>query len=108
MIEDAKQSNIRALFASTGVKGDAYPSAYYITELLMPNSINTAPLDTIKAFVDTKICTVAKRPTSSEIDSFFEELKSNGIDMDSIAQELLHNGLKAFKVAFKEILESLK
>jgi transaldolase len=108
MISSSKQPNVRALFASTGVKGGEYPKSYYITELLVPNSINTAPLDTIKAFVETKVCTSANRPTSEEIGEFFETLKSNDINMDEVCKELLNDGLKAFKVAFKEILESLK
>ena len=48
-------SNIRTLFASTGVKGDELSPDYYIKELLLENSINTAPLGTIKAFIASSL-----------------------------------------------------
>ena len=52
--------NVRALFASTGVKGNDLPKAYYVTELLYKNAVNTAPLETIEAFVQTGIKEIKK------------------------------------------------
>ena len=41
----------RVLFASTGVKGDEYIPSYYVDELIGASCINTAPIETIHAFV---------------------------------------------------------
>ncbi|CBG39685.1 transaldolase [Helicobacter mustelae] len=42
----------RVLFASTGVKGTGWAEDYYIKALLHPHSINTAPLQSIAAFLE--------------------------------------------------------
>ncbi len=107
-IERTALPNVRALFASTGVKGDVLKPDYYITELLVRNCINTAPLETIKAFVaSTKTCKVHEVSTQS-IDNFFNALEANGIVMETVCDELMHEGLKSFKEAFLEILNALE
>lgn len=108
LIEKAHLPNVRALFASTGVKGDELSPDYYIRELLLPNAINTAPLGTIKAFIDSsKECeTVELR--SDWIENFFHSLAANGIDMNVVCDALMDEGLRAFKDAFVEILDELK
>jgi len=108
MINEANLSNVRALFASTGVKGDDLPKAYYVTELLYPNCINTAPLDTIEAFRETGIKTVREPIEADVIDNFFLLLEEEGIDIGKIYDTLLHEGLDAFKKAFAEILKELE
>jgi len=99
--------NCRALFASTGVKGDDYAPDYYITELLAPNSINTAPVETIKAYVQ-KNQQEPKLPIAKEkIKEHFDKIASIGIDFEAELDKQIRDGLDAFKVAFKDILESL-
>jgi len=100
--------NVRALFASTGVKGNDLPKAYYVTELLYANSINTAPLETIDAFVQTGIKETATPIEQEVIDNFFLLLREKNIDIKAIYDSLLQEGLDAFKIAFKEILEELE
>ncbi|RUM69040.1 MAG: transaldolase [Sulfurospirillum sp.] len=100
--------NVRALFASTGVKGEDLPKAYYVTELLYDDSINTAPLETIEALVQTGI-KETRAPIDEEIiDNFFLLLEESGIDIKAIYDSLLEEGLDAFKIAFKEILNELE
>lgn len=102
IIENANLSNTKALFASTGVKGDEYEKSYYIDELMFKNSINTAPLDTIKAFLESK--KELKTPLDlDEIDAFLDKT-----DMKSAYEKLLKDGLVQFEVAFDEILKELE
>jgi len=106
-VEALHVSRCRTLFASTGVKGDNLRASYYVDELLAYNSVNTAPIDTIKAYIKGQDKS-AKLPISQEkIDAFFEEIKSAGIDFDEVVRVQIEDGLEAFKVAFKEILENL-
>ncbi len=108
MVEEQHIINTRTLFASTGVKGDNLQSDYYLKELLYPNSINTAPLKTIDAFLKNSEF-IPKEPLSnSVIDEYFKVLNNQGIDIDKIYNELIEEGIEAFKVAFGEILENLK
>ncbi len=107
LVESYGLPNVKTLFASTGVKGDDLAAHYYVDELIGANSINTAPLDTVAAAMANS-AKVAKLPIAqSEIDAFFGELKTSGVDFDKVCNELLADGLKQFEVAFKEILDEL-
>ena len=101
-------SGVRTLFASTGVKGDDLKKDHYITELLFENCVNTAPLDTIEAFLQVGKAKVKSPSSREEIESFFNTLKQNDIKMEQVYSELMNEGLEAFKEAFKEIIEELK
>lgn len=107
-ITSSNLPNVRTLFASTGVKGDDLPKAYYITELLYPNAINTAPLDTIDAFISTGIKKIQNPIDKATIDQFFDDLRNKEINLDVIYHDLLHEGIDAFKIAFREILDVLE
>ena len=107
-IEARKIKKLRVLFASTGVKGNELKPSYYIEELLAPNSVNTAPIKTIEAYVKNAP-TKAKLPIKqSKIDNLFESTNAAGIDVDAALEKLLIDGLSSFKDAFKEILDELE
>ncbi len=107
-IEALNVSGCRTLFASTGVKGDRLRPSYYIEELLAPNSVNTAPIATIDAFV-TANTRKAKLPiTQKKIDALFESIGKTGIGFDVVIEQQIADGLEAFKEAFAEILNELE
>jgi transaldolase len=98
----------RALFASTGVKGDALAGSYYVEEMLAYNSINTAPLEAIDAYIKTD-AKEAKLPIEThEVNALFQNIEATGIDFEGLLQQQIDDGLEAFKVAFQEILDALK
>jgi transaldolase len=107
-IEKFNNENIRTLFASTGVKGDKLSSSYYIDKLIYPNSINTAPLSTINAYISNDIFETSDIPTIQECDEYFELLDKYDIDIVKISDKLLQDGLEAFKLSFKTMLAKLK
>ncbi|MDD5401448.1 MAG: transaldolase [Sulfurimonas sp.] len=97
----------RVLFASTGVKDDSLPPHYYIEKLLAYNSVNTAPVETIKAFHSNGAKVSALPVSAQTIEEHFEKVKGLGIDFDTVLDKQIADGLKSFKDAFKDILESL-
>jgi len=97
----------RALFASTGVKGDSLPAHYYIDKLLAYNSVNTAPIDTISAFHADGVKKKCLPISDEIIKAHFEKIAKAGIDFDEVLDKQISDGLIAFEDAFKEILESL-
>lgn len=107
-VEKFKNANIRTLFASTGVKGDDLCPSYYIDTLIYPNSINTAPLNTIEAWLETGKKEQSEIITEKECDLFFKSLEKKNINLNSIYNTLLKDGLSAFKVSFQELLEKIK
>lgn len=106
-IEEIGVLGCRALFASTGVKDDSLPAHYYVESLLAYNSVNTAPIDTIKAF-DANTKKQKALPISDEvIKAHMEKVSGCGIDFEAVLDKQIADGLDAFKDAFKEILETL-
>jgi len=107
LVEKNHKANIRTLFASTGVKGDTLEADYYMKALLLPHSVNTAPLSTIEAFVQSKGVRVKELVEDSVINGYFTKLSDNGFEMNEIYDTLLKDGLTSFEKAFAEMLESL-
>ncbi|ADN09703.1 transaldolase [Sulfurimonas autotrophica] len=106
-IQSMNVQGCRALFASTGVKDNSLPPYYYVEKLLAYNSVNTAPVDTIKAFhahgTDKKALPIDK----NIIKDHFVQIEETGIKIDEVLQKQIDEGVEAFKEAFKEILEAL-
>jgi len=106
-IEAMKVPGCRALFASTGVKDDSLPAYYYVERLLAYNSVNTAPIDTIKSF-DADAKKEKALPVADDIiEAHFKKVAAAGIDLDEVLNTQISDGLLAFKDAFSEILETL-
>ncbi len=107
-VEALNVPDCRTLFASTGVKSDALPPYYYVDALLAPNSVNTAPIETIHAFVKDGDKTPKLPIDEEEIRTHFEKLEAAGIDFDAIAKTQTREGIEAFQTAFTQILEALE
>jgi transaldolase len=107
-IEKFQNANIRTLFASTGVKGDELNASYYVDNLIYPNSINTAPLNTIHAWLQEGSKTQSNIISEEEYNKFFKQLEKKGINMEGAYNALLKDGLSAFKVSFQELLKQIK
>lgn len=110
MIENNKIPNIRALFASTGVKGDELPKDYYIKGLMASHSVNTAPLATIEAYLkNAPLETKELLPMEDKfLNGYFMNLEDNGFNMNEIYKKLLDEGLVAFEESFQEMLDKIK
>jgi len=106
-IDEMKVDGCRTLFASTGVKDDSLPAHYYVEKLLAYNSVNTAPIDTIKAFDKTSSTSKALPIKIEVIKQHFEKISQIGIDFEEVLDKQIEDGLEAFKVAFNDILEAL-
>jgi transaldolase len=107
MIESHNLENVRALFASTGVKGEGLPANYYISGLMASHSINTAPLATIEAHLKSDDKGEVLPIDDAILNGYFTNLEDNGFNMDEICKKLLDDGLSAFEDAFKNMLASL-
>ena len=107
-IEAKGVDRCRTLFASTGVKGDDLRPSYYIDELLAAHSVNTAPVETIDAFVKGGDKTVKLPIDAMIIERHFQKIADAGIDFDAVVTKQIDDGLDAFKEAFREILSELE
>jgi transaldolase len=97
----------RPLWASTGVKSDAYPDTMYVTELVSPNTVNTMPEKTMDAVADhgeiVGDTVSGKGPESQEI---FDRISALGIDLTDVFLTLENEGVQKFEAAWNELLEA--
>jgi transaldolase len=96
----------RPLWASTGVKNPAYPDTKYIDELVGAHTVNTMPLDTMKAFADHGHLSgpSAQKDPSGDLDA----LAKAGIDMTEITDELLADGVTQFIDAMERLTAGIE
>ncbi|MBA1437977.1 MAG: transaldolase [Epsilonproteobacteria bacterium] len=106
-VEALHVEKCRTLFASTGVKDDSLPAHYYIEQLLAYNSVNTAPIETIEAYIVNGAKAKALPVSDTVIQEHFKQVEQAGIDLEAELQKQIDDGLQAFKDAFSEILEAL-
>ena len=107
-VEKFNNNNIRTLFASTGVKGNTLDSSYYIDNLIYKNTINTAPLATIKSWIENGAKIESTIISEQECDEYFGKLLKQNIDIDKISKQLLKEGLDSFKSSFDQLLKKVK
>ncbi|MAD42507.1 MAG: transaldolase [Arcobacter sp.] len=106
-INKFKNSNIRTLFASTGVKGNELAPSYYVDNLIFPNSVNTAPLSTIEDWVKDGVKKETCIMSEEDCNTYFAELKKKNVNIEKVYDDLLNQGLEAFKISFKDLLAKL-
>jgi transaldolase len=97
----------RVLWASTSTKNPDYPDTLYVDELIGPDTVNTMPEETIRAFQDHG----APRPTLqeglSEAQAVLDELAEVGVDYDEVTETVEREGVEKFEDSFRDLLDSL-
>lgn len=92
-IEKMDVNGCRTLFASTGVKDDSLEANYYIEKLLAYNSVNTAPIDTLKAYKENGLQEKMLPISKDIIEKHFSLVKEAGIDFDEVLDIQVKEGL---------------
>src|SRR5829696_73090 len=96
----------RPLWASTGVKNPAYPSTLYVWGLVGPHTVNTMPMATLEAARAEGGVTGATAAEDPAAD--LEALAAAGIDMEDVTDQLLREGIDAFMVPMKKLLDGIE
>ncbi len=97
----------RPLWASTSTKNPAYRDVMYIEELIADHSVNTAPPQTITAFLDHGKAELTIEKYLDEAKAVFQELESLGISIKNVTDELESEGVKAFSEAFTNLINAI-
>jgi transaldolase/glucose-6-phosphate isomerase len=95
----------RCLWASTSTKNPAYRDVLYVEELLVPETVDTMPPQTIVAFQEHG---EARRAPEAydEARATMSALAGAGIDMTQVTKQLEIEGVKSFTDSFISLLES--
>jgi len=97
----------RLLWGSTGTKNPKYSDIKYVDELIAPDTINTMPEATLNAFKDHGKAKVTIGEHMDEAEGVFRELKSLGISMKEVTDQLETEGVKAFADSYFALLDEI-
>jgi transaldolase len=98
----------RVLWASTSTKNPAYPDTLYVDELIGPDTVNTMPEETIKAYQDHGDPQPRLQSGLDEAKALLEKLKQVGVDYDDLTDTLEREGVEKFSDSFDQLLASLR
>lgn len=97
----------RILWGSTGTKNPKYSDIKYVEELIAPDSINTLPETTLDAFKDHGQAKITISDHLEEAERVFPELKSAGIEINDVTEQLEREGVKLFSDSFFTLLKEI-
>ena len=94
--------------ASTGTKNKAYSDVLYVESLIGPDTVNTLPPATLEAFRDHG---EVARTVDADVDAaerVLADLTALGIDMTSVTDKLLVDGIASFQKSFDGLLGGIE
>jgi transaldolase len=86
----------RLLWASTSTKNPAYSDVKYVEPLIGSGTINTLPLETLRAYRDHGRPALRLEEGAEEGRGLLESLPQAGIDLAALTQQLENQGVKKF------------
>jgi transaldolase/transaldolase/glucose-6-phosphate isomerase len=98
----------RLLWASTSSKNPKFKDTKYVEALIGPDTVDTAPLETIEAFRDHGVAASTLEQGLDHATEVLEKLKAGGIDIDQITQQLEDEGIDKFNKPFEKLLKSIE
>jgi len=97
----------RLLWASTGTKDPAYRDVKYVEALIGPDTVDTAPIETLDAYRDHGITKPSLEKDVAEAVRLLKRLPTIGIDLDKVTQQLEDEGVTKFNLPFDKLMETL-
>jgi transaldolase len=98
----------RLLWASTSVKDPAYPDTLYVEQLIGPETVNTMPEETIRAYQDHGQPAARLELDVDEARDALAAAEQAGVDYDDVTATLEREGVEKFAASFDELLRGLR
>ena len=98
----------RCLWASTSTKNPAYRDVLYVEELIGPETVNTMPEETIRAFQDHGRVALTLEEALDEAEDVFRRVADAGVDYDDVTATLEREGVEKFSDSFAELLDGIR
>jgi transaldolase len=97
----------RVLWASTSTKNPDYLDTLYVEELIGPDTVNTMPEETIRAYQDHGRPQARLQAEVGEARKLLDELARAGVDYDDLTDTLEREGVQKFTDSFEELIAAL-
>jgi len=94
----------RVLWASTGTKDPNAPDTLYVEALAAPDTIDTVPEKTLRAFAEHGTIRGVMREDGGDAEAVLARFATAGIDIDALAVQLQRDGAQAFVKSWKELM----
>jgi transaldolase len=107
-IADAGYNPQRLLLASTGTKDPRSSDILYIEALAAPNTVNTMPEGTLKAFADHGEVGAVMPPDGGDCEQVLAQFAKAGVDIDALAAQLQEEGAQAFVKSWNDLLRVIE
>ncbi len=98
----------RCLWASTSTKNPDYPDTLYVDELIGPETVNTMPLETVRAFQDHGTVADTLEQGVEDAQGLLAELERAGVDYDDVTDTLEREGVEKFSDSFEQLLDGIR
>jgi transaldolase len=93
----------RLLWASTGTKDPAAPDTLYLQALAAPDTVNTIPEATLKAFADHGRADRAMPVDGGDAEAVLKQFRGADVDIDALAEQLQHEGAASFTKSWQAL-----
>jgi transaldolase len=107
-LEEKGATKQRCLWASTSTKNPEYRDVLYVEELIGPETVNTMPEETIRAFQDHGEVRDTLTQGIDEARQLFDDLARVGVDYDDVVLTLEEEGVQKFADSFAELLDGVR
>lgn len=97
----------RLLWASTGTKDPKAPDTLYIEALAAPDTINTMPEKTLRAFADHGKVHGALAEDGGDSAATLERIAAAGVDIDALAGQLQRDGAESFVKSWNQLMQRI-
>ena len=94
----------RLLWASTGTKDPSAPDTLYVEALAAPETVNTMPEKTLKAFADHGKIAGVMATDGADSSAVLAQFAAAGIDVDALGAQLQRDGAASFVASWQELL----
>ena len=98
----------RLLWASTGVKDPSAPDTLYVSALAAPDTVDTMPEKTLRAFADHGQLNGVMNVDGGDAEKTLEQIGKAGVDVDALASKLQKDGAQAFVKSWQQLLQRIK
>jgi len=98
----------RVLWASVGTKNPKYPDTLYTAGLVGPETVSTMPRAAFDAFKDHGQAVATLTEGLDQAKAMTDSLAGLGIDLASITDKLLADGVKIFEQSFDELYKAIR
>jgi len=97
----------RVLWASTSTKNPDYSDVKYVETLIGPETVNTVPMETLKAYRDHGQPAARLEEDPAQARGLLADLAQLGIDLDQATRQLEEEGVEKFIQPYDQLLQIL-